>query len=284
MSPVNNDTNNYGDHTNYITLASFITRWHILLVKNPERCIELIFLLGFFQSQNGLQVNTTKFSNHKLVEKIIRRENNILNRNYVHAVVTGNKYIGKTTLLRVLTSDGDQMNPFSFGSTGFSNWVGKEILDLEMLYTKTLILEERSLHDIHNIHCDCILICYSPSEPESLDALEKYAEQMQQNIISIPLFLTRTRCDLNIRKNSFTNAQVYDFNKKWCSFDEELSFSGAKTPRVFYTHFTKTILKHYGLAEPTLLQRYIIKYNVPPHYAQFASISIAACLAAVGLL
>ena len=46
-----NFVNILGDHTNYITLASFITRWHILLVKNPERCIELIFLLGFFQSQ-----------------------------------------------------------------------------------------------------------------------------------------------------------------------------------------------------------------------------------------
>jgi len=285
MSPVNNHTNSYGDQTNYITLASFITRWHILLVKNPERCLELIFLLGFFQSQNGLQVNTTKFSNRNLVEKIIRKENNILNRNYVHAVVTGNKYIGKTTLLRMLMSDSDQLTSTfgSSGSTGFSNWVGKEIVDPEMLYTKTLILEERSLHDIHNLQCDCILICYSPSDPESLDALEKYADQLQQSIISIPLFLTRTRCDLNIRKNSFTNAQVNSFIMQWCSIHQELNFSGAKTPKVFYTHATKTILKHYGLAEPTLLQRYIIKYNVPLHYAQYASISIAACIA-IGIL
>ena len=42
------------------------------------------------------------------------------------------------------------------------------------------------------------------------------------------------------------------------SLIKELNFSGAKTPKVFYTHATKTILKHYGLAEPTLLQRYIV--------------------------
>lgn len=122
------------------------------------------------------------------------------------------------------------------------------------------------------------------SDPESLDALEKYADQLQQSIISIPLFLTRTRCDLNIRKNSFTNAQVNSFIMQWCSIHQgirdtrtisspiclfgeqvvrwslikELNFSGAKTPKVFYTHATKTILKHYGLAEPTLLQRYIV--------------------------
>ena len=83
MSPINNHTNSYGtyqypphhptltklwrqystyilgDQTNYITLASFITRWHILLVKNPERCLELIFLLGFFQSQEWM--NLAKF-------------------------------------------------------------------------------------------------------------------------------------------------------------------------------------------------------------------------------
>ena len=52
-------------------------------------------------------------------------------------MVTGNKYIGKTTLLRMLMSDGDQLSTFgSSGSTGFSNWVGKEIVDPEMLYTK----------------------------------------------------------------------------------------------------------------------------------------------------
>ena len=34
-------------------------------------------------------------------------------------------------------SDGDQLSTFgSSGSTGFSNWVGKEIVDPEMLYTK----------------------------------------------------------------------------------------------------------------------------------------------------
>ena len=95
-------------------------------------------ILKIYSNQNGLQVNTTKFSNRNLVEKIIRKENNILNRNYVHAVVTGNKYIGKTTLLRMLMSDNDQLaSTFgSSGSTGFSNWVGKEIIDPEMLYTK----------------------------------------------------------------------------------------------------------------------------------------------------
>ena len=53
-------------------------------------------------------------------------------------MVTGNKYIGKTTLLRMLMSDNDQLaSTFgSSGSTGFSNWVGKEIIDPEMLYTK----------------------------------------------------------------------------------------------------------------------------------------------------
>ena len=98
----------------------------------------LWFPLMIYSDQNGLQVNTTKFSNRNLVEKIIRKENNILNRNYVHAVVTGNKYIGKTTLLRMLMSDSDQLTSTfgSSGSTGFSNWVGKEIVDPEMLYTK----------------------------------------------------------------------------------------------------------------------------------------------------
>ena len=120
-----------------------------------------------------------------------------------------------------------------------------------------------------------------------MDALEKYADQLQQSIISIPLFLTRTRCDLNIRKNSFTNAQVNSFIMQWCSIHQgkevprpllvtrettgravwqtlikELNFSGAKTPKVFYTHATKTILKHYGLAEPTLLQRYIVSFRI----------------------
>merc|ERR1719427_207619 len=132
MSPVNNDTNSYGDHTNYITLASFITRWHILLVKNPERCVELIFLLGFFQSQNGLQMNTTKMPNRTLVNQILKKESNILNRNYVHAVVTGNKYIGKTTLLRMLISGSADQSKSQLtqnsSSTGFSNWVGREII------------------------------------------------------------------------------------------------------------------------------------------------------------
>ena len=44
------------------------------------------------------------------------------------------------------------------------------------------------------------------------------------------------------------------------SLIKELNFSGAKTPKVFYTHATKTILKHYGLAGPTLLQRYIVSF------------------------
>lgn len=44
------------------------------------------------------------------------------------------------------------------------------------------------------------------------------------------------------------------------SLIKELNFSGAKTPKVFYTHATKTILKHYGLNEPTLLQRYIVSF------------------------
>jgi len=111
----------------------------------------LWFPLMIYSDQNGLQVNTTKFSNRNLVEKIIRKENDILNRNYVHAVVTGNKYIGKTTLLRMLMSDSDQLTSTfgSSGSTGFSNWVRKEIVDPEMLYTKVSFLIGQPIRNNH---------------------------------------------------------------------------------------------------------------------------------------
>ena len=54
------------------------------------------------------------------------------------------------------------------------------------------------------------------------------------------------------------------------SLIKELNFSGAKTPKVFYTHATKTILKHYGLAEPTLLQRYIVSLSTFENYLVFS--------------
>ena len=68
-----------------------MTRWYIILIRDPPRAVGLIFELGFCQSQNGLATNTARCKDADIVEMIVTPQPSILKRRFIHFVVLGNQ-------------------------------------------------------------------------------------------------------------------------------------------------------------------------------------------------
>ena len=76
---------------NQLDFGSFMTRWYIILVREPARAVTLIFELGYCQSASGQAVNAARYSDQKLLDMIVQPQGNILKRRYIHLAVTGNQ-------------------------------------------------------------------------------------------------------------------------------------------------------------------------------------------------
>ena len=77
-----------------MSFDSFICRWELLMCSNPQKCLKLLLMLGVVQSTLGLNSSLDRNSAAKLFEKKLE----VLDRP-LHIVVTGDKYIGKSSIV-----------------------------------------------------------------------------------------------------------------------------------------------------------------------------------------
>lgn len=91
LTPVITQVNTDGEIFEFLDLASFLTRWYILLLRDAHRAVSLIFELGFCQSLNGLGRNTARCSDTEIFNMIVQPQPSLLKRRYIFFGVTGNQ-------------------------------------------------------------------------------------------------------------------------------------------------------------------------------------------------
>lgn len=225
------NSNACGDVPGVISFESFLARWELLMCLNPEKCIRLLIILGVVQSTLGLNA----IFDARAVHQIVSTKVSIPGRP-IHLAVTGDKYIGKSTIVNHMVRN----KRFQQNATASKITISTSL-------KITLILQEVPLTDIDKINCDGILMAYSPYEDNSLTELFNALTVTQTaGILLPPVMLVRTRSDLHDAM-SIGNDTPNQFIKKYCSFSSpELLFYGDSTPHVFYTRTAQFLLKAHG--------------------------------------
>jgi len=208
---------------NQIDFGSFMTRWYIILVREPARAVTLVFELGYCQSVNGAAVNASRYSDEKLIEMIVQPQVNILKRRYIHLAVTGNQYVGKSSILKYVASTKKLTR---------TNWSGRPLRLKRSELDKQLIVEERSIDDLiksDQRHYDAVLACYSHTDPESLSVLLGALGENAEHHIEGGCVLVQTHSDLQHTTPDSAATTLLEQFSAACCLDYRMKFAGRKT-------------------------------------------------------
>ena len=149
------------------------------MCAHPHKCLKLLLMLGVVQSTLGLNSSLDRNSVSALFEKKL----DVLDRP-LHIVVTGDKYIGKSSIVSHLVRNkrfqqnataSKVMIPSTSKKVSHQKFPN-EVLKFTVIinwFQISLILQEASLTDLDRVSCDGILMAYSPYDANSLSELSR---------------------------------------------------------------------------------------------------------------